>query len=248
LRVKILVSIDDTDDIDSRGTGELASMLGELLEEKQWGKAHAITRHQLLVHPDIPYTSHNSCMCFAAEINADFFDRYIECAGDFLQRESAPGSDPGLCVVDIEHLQKPEELISFGYRAKDYILSKEDAYILAERLNIHLSEHGGTGEGVIGALAGAGLRMTGNDGRFRGKMKIKNAGDLISVGDIKTLSKIETVKSLDGQLILNDTELIRLGEKVKAVMLDGKCTLLVFPTEINYTEWQTCTTQQLKVF
>lgn len=246
--MKILVSIDDTDNIDSRGTGELAAMLSELLEGKEWGKAQAVTRHQLLVHPDIPYTSHNSCMCFAADIDADYFGEYVKSAGDFLQRESAPGSDPGLCVVDLGHLQKPEALISFGYRAKDYILSKEDAYILAERLNIHLSEHGGTGDGVIGALAGAGLRMTGNDGRFRGKMKLKKAGDLISVGEIKSLSKIETVKSLDDQRILNDTEMIRLGEKVKAVMLDGKCTLLVFPTEINYPEWQTCTTQQLKVF
>lgn len=246
--MKILVSIDDTDNIDSRGTGELASMLGELLEGKSWGEAQAVTRHQLLVHPDIPYTSHNSCMCFAAEMENGFLGEYIKCAGDFLQRESAPGSDPGLCVVDIEHLQKPEELISFGYKAKEYIISKQEAYELAGRLNIHLSEHGGTGDGVIGALAGAGLRMTGNDGRFRGKMKIKNAGDLISVGEIKSLTSIELVKSLDGQLILNDIEMIRLGEKIKAVMLDGKCTLLVFPTEINYPEWQTCTTQQLKVF
>lgn len=58
--MQMLVSIDDTDNLESRGTGEIASLLAKLLEEREWGKAQVITRHQLLVHPDIPYTSHNS--------------------------------------------------------------------------------------------------------------------------------------------------------------------------------------------
>ncbi len=249
--MKILVSIDDTDNIDSRGTGELAAMLAQLLEEQGWGKAQDVTRHQLLVHPDIPYTSHNSCMCFSADIGAAYLETYITYAGEFLKRESAPGSDPGLCIVALENLGSPEKLIAFGYKAKEHIICKEEAYQLAGRLHIHLSEHGGTGQGVIGAMAGAGLRMTGNDGRFRGKFKIRVAGEVASVAEIKHQTGVEVVKSLDGLVLLSNNDRVRLGETVKAVLLDGKSTLLVFPTGVDnpdQVQWQTCSKNQLKVY
>lgn len=246
--MKIFVAIDDTDNIDSRGTGELAEMIAEVLVAEGWGKITPITRHQLYIHPDIPYTSHNSSMCFEAQIKPDYLDTFTSFAGEFLQRESAPGSDPGLCIVAADFLQNPQELMNFGYRAKEKIITKEEAYQLAEKLNIHLSEHGGTGQGIIGALAGTGLRMSVNDGRFRGKLKIKSADGTASVDEIKKQTIIEEVKSLEGYISLNNSEKIALGEKVKAVMLDGKCTLLVFPADMETAKWQTCTTSQLKIF
>ena len=103
----ILVSIDDTDNLESRGTGELASLIAEELEAHGWGRAGFVTRHQLLVHPDIPYTSHNSAMCFRAEIAEGALDEFIAHAGAFLQRESAPDSDPGLCVAVIDKVAAP---------------------------------------------------------------------------------------------------------------------------------------------
>ena len=63
--------------------------------------------------------------------------------------------------------------IDFGYRAKQVVLTKSNAYKLAKKLDIHLSEHGGSGQGVIGALAGVALRLTANDGRFWRKIKSK---------------------------------------------------------------------------
>ena len=69
--MQILISIDDTDNLDSRGTGEIASLIAEAVQQKGWGTTGMVTRHQLLVHPDIPYTSHNSAMCFTAEIGAE---------------------------------------------------------------------------------------------------------------------------------------------------------------------------------
>lgn len=66
--MRALICIDDTDNIDiKRGTGQLASLLAEEIEQKGWAKCEAVTRHQLFVHPDVPYTSHNSSMCFAAD-------------------------------------------------------------------------------------------------------------------------------------------------------------------------------------
>jgi len=42
----ILLCIDDTDNIDSRGTGELATLLAGIIEEKKWGTSTPVTRHQ----------------------------------------------------------------------------------------------------------------------------------------------------------------------------------------------------------
>ncbi len=102
--MQILISIDDTDNLESPGTGALASQIAADLESNGWGKSSFITRHQLLVHPDIPYTSHNSAMCFSAEIEADCLEQVISHSAGFLARESAEGSDPGLCVAVIDRL------------------------------------------------------------------------------------------------------------------------------------------------
>ncbi len=70
-----LLAIDDTDNAESIGTGRLARMLAAHLEEANLFAEPGVTRHQLLVHPDIPYTSHNSAACIEAagspEIAAD---------------------------------------------------------------------------------------------------------------------------------------------------------------------------------
>lgn len=246
----ILVAIDDTDNLESRGTGKLAAMLAQNIEEQGWGKAGPITRHQLLVHPDIPYTSHNSTMCFTAEIYNCTLDSLASWSASFLERECAPGSDPGLCIARIDTVARNQELIDYAYRAKEEVISKEEAYELARRYDIHLSEHGGSGIGVIGALAGVGLRYSGNDGRFRGKLEIMPPGGVATVQKIKASSLVEKVCSTEGELIPDD-EPILLGETQKAVLIDGQAVMLVFPTEATEpgrARWQTCTKTYLKRF
>lgn len=248
--MKILVCIDDTDNIDSRGTGELASLLAAALEQQRWGTTEPVTRHQMFVHPDIPYTSHNSSMCFTADISPEHLATFTAFAKEFLARESAEGSDPGLCIVSMEKLSSQDDLIAFGRKAKKQIVNKDEAYSLAHRLNIHLSEHGGTGLGIIGALAGTGLRLTGNDGRLRGKLKVKTDAAVANVAEIKRQTGVDVVKSLDGY-VLDDTETVRLGEKIKAVLLEGKTTLLVYADAEGCparSGWQTCTRQQLREY
>lgn len=246
--MKVLVCIDDTDNLESRGTGELASLLAEAIEEQGWGKSSAVTRHQLYVHSDIPYTSHNSSMCFATELEEVYLSLFIQYASDFLSRESAEGSDPGLCVVLPEQLSQHDQLIAFGRAAKKTVLTKQEAYNLAQDLGIHLSEHGGTGQGVIGALAGAALRLSGNDGRFKGKLKIKSETGIVSVRNILSQTNVDVVKSVEGT-VLGADDLVQLGDTVKAVLLDGRCVLPVTSTEAAEAEgvrWQTCSKQQLK--
>lgn len=246
----IFLCIDDTDNIESRGTGELAAIIASSIEEKGWGKCAFITRHQLFVHPDVPYTSHNSSMCFEADINEAYFESIISYASNFLENESAEGSDPGLCVVVKENITEPETLIEFGKKAKRKIITIKEAYDLASILKVHLSEHGGTGQGVIGALAGVGLRMSGNDGRLKGKIKLNSETCIESVQYIKARTCFDIVKDIKGSE-LKDNEMIKIGESLKAVYLNGKATLLVFSVydeAAGRTLWKTCSKQQLSVY
>jgi hypothetical protein len=253
--MKVLVSIDDTDtikmdDADVIGTGELAEMIAEAIERNNWGHCEPITRHQLLIHPDIPYTSHNSSMCFEADIDSVYLNNLIDFAADFLAHKSTPDSDPGLCIAVTERISRPAWLIAFGYMAKNYIKTKKEAYDLASKLNIHLSEHGGTGEGVIGALAGAGLRLSGNDGRFKGKLKFKAKHNVITVGEICSQAKVDMVKCLEEGIILKDDDIISLGDSVKTILLYGKSVLPVYRIREDESQvsWQTYSKKQLKDF
>jgi hypothetical protein len=247
--MKIVICIDDTDNLDSRGTGELASLLAADLESNGWGRSRFITRHQLLVHPDIPYTSHNSAMCFAADIDPSCHGRLISHAAEFLARESAEGSDPGLCVVPVDRLADRTPLIDFGRLAKQSVLSKEEAYALAQQTGIHLSEHGGSGQGVIGALAGAGLRLSGNDGRLKGHLTIESVNGAAAVASIRSHADVDEVRALGGPPP-EERDLVLLGEKVKTVLLDGKSVLLVVPAAetADGIAWQTCSKQQLRSY
>jgi hypothetical protein len=248
--MEILVAIDDTDSLESRGTGHLAEILSKSLHEKGWGEGGPITRHQMLIHPDIPYTSHNSSMCFSATIDRQKLDEFIGFSRDFLSCESASGSDPGLCIGDLRNITLPDELIRFGMSAKKVVLTKDDAYRVASTTNVYLSEHGGTGLGIIGALAGVGLRLTGNDGRFKGHLSIGVAGDVMSVKDIKQNKHVEVVRGLDNH-ILEDSEKVLLGERIKTVLLEGESTLLVFQkieNEAGPLRWHTCTKHQLRKY
>lgn len=248
--MKMLLSIDDTDNLESIGTGDLAQIIAQSIEEEGFGLCKKVTRHQLYVHDDIPYTSHNSSMCFEVKAEHDQLQDLIECAKNILVAKSAEGSDPGLCVVACGLLTVDEanELIAFGHSAKEEILQKDEAYNLAKKLNIHLSEHGGTGQGVIGALAGAGLRLSGNDGRFKGKLNIEVENNVISVTELSRYDEIDLVQSIDGKLV-SENDKVLLGEKIKTVLLDHKAVLLVTPLHgSKNATWQSCNKQQLKKY
>lgn len=243
----ILVCIDDTDSIDSRGTGELAAELAQEVEKRTWGRCGVITRHQLYVHPDIPYTSHNSSMCFPLRLDRGVFAEFKNFAAEFLDRESAAGSDPGLCIAEIDGLIGKDGLIEFGYLAKRAVLTMDDAVALAGRVGVHLSSHGGTGQGIIGALAGVGLRLGGNDGRLRGSLQIPSVDGVASVVDIIAHPDVDAVRTTEGRE-LGAAERVRFVDKVKTVLLGGKFVLLVMADNepSDGVGWRTCTRQQLK--
>jgi hypothetical protein len=224
----VLICIDDTDDIESRGTGEVAELMAEGLEGADLARCGRVTRHQLLIHPDIAYTSHNSSMCFPAEIEVGELPAVTAWCERELAAESVEAADPGLCIVAVGRLTRPDALVQYGREAKRRVCTKDEAYRLAAELGVHLSEHGGTGIGVIGALAGAGLRLSGDDGRFKGKFRVP--GDLdgaARVADIKRHG-VDEVRTVEG-MALADDEQVLVGEECKLVLLGGRAALLVTP-------------------
>jgi hypothetical protein len=249
--MKILVAIDDTDSLETRGTGHLTEEIAQGLVRNGWGERTFITRHQLFVHPDVPYTSHNSAMCFTAEIGVASLDSLISHAASFLERESAVGSDPGLCVAVADRLTGVEDLVEFGRRAKREVLTQDDARLLAKRLGVHLSSHGGTGQGVIGALAGVGLRLSGNDGRLRGHVEVGESESVVSAGLICAHFKMDTVRTPQGRVLGEHETVLLAGQRLKAVFLDGKATLLVLPsdgTPAAMAPWTVCAKEMVRQY
>jgi hypothetical protein len=202
--MRVLVAIDDTDALGTRGTGHLAEDVAQAMERNGLGRRSFITRHQLLVHPDVPYTSHNSAMCFTAELWPGAVEPLVALAGAMLERGRAPGSDPGLCVAAPEALERTEDLVAWGRAAKTTVLRKGDAYVLARRVGVHLSEHGGTGQGVVGALAGVGLRLSGMDGRVRGGLVIPSVDGTASAREIRAHPQVRAVLGLGGEVPRDD--------------------------------------------
>ena len=241
------ISIDDTDNLTSIGTGEVAENLGKLLNKFGFGTPTAVTRHQLFFNDAIAYTSHNSAMCF--ELNGCKKDRkaLVCICSSYLKDNCAEGSDPGLCIVE-KTFNDRDELILFGQDAKCKVLTKDDAYSLAERKNIHLSEHGGLGIGVIGALAGIGLRMNGNDGRYKGQIRIGTNQDNMLVKDILVNDRIDSIQDKNG-FILPETEEVFVTDRVKTVRLKGQSVLLV--EKVNHEKgavWKNITKERLKEY
>ena len=215
--MKIFICIDDTDNLESRGTGQLSQQFADDIEKKGWGSCSTISRHQLFVHEKIPYTSHNSSMCFTADIDKHTLPPLIDFMQKGLETESAPGSDAGLCVAVDDSSLNRQRLMDFGQKAKRTVLNKTMAYELAADLGIHLSEHGGTGDGIIGALAGTGLRLGGNDGRFRGWYHFDRSGSHVTVASLCSHAFVDVVKPLDGPPLAQDQTIVLGSDKVKLI-------------------------------
>ena len=182
-----------------------------------------MTRHQLLVDPRIPYTSHNSSACLLLDVRSGR-DDVVAHAVHHLERSAAPGSDPGLCVAAATDVADP--IVAFGARAKREIVSEAEARRLARDAGVGLSAHGGSGLGVIGALAAVGLRAGGNDGRF------------IELGGIRTLAGLTTAARLrdagvrafavgDRLVEIADREPVDVGDWCRPVLRAGAPTLLL---------------------
>jgi len=200
----LYIALDDTDTRESRGTGRLARAIARDLQIAGY-QLSGVSRHQLLVHPDIPYTSHNSCAVIHVENGADadsLFDRVRELMlGDFI-----PGSDPGLAIAG--HDDVDPEITGFGLEAKKSVRTQDEALALAQGFGIRLEGLGGTNGGIIGALAGIGLAASGNDGRYLLFRNLRDISGDIRVEDLLAAGVV-MITTLSGESVTTGTVRVR---------------------------------------
>jgi hypothetical protein len=180
--MRIYIGFDDTDNKDAdRGTGKLARWFERELPSgcHMWG----VLRQQLLIHDDIPYTSHNSSACVVVDTpHENMLGTLTGLAVDHLERHSLPGSDPGVCVASNGD-RDLSALTEFGRLCTREVVSQKDALRAAK--GFHLSGHGGTNDGIIGAAAAVGLTASGWIGRFIEFGGLRDFQEPVSVSELE---------------------------------------------------------------
>jgi len=233
-----LIGIDDTDNLESRGTGHRVRELADWLSSNHLAEPRGITRHQLLVDPRIPYTSHNSSACLA--VNTERGDDVWNASRQFLLLTSAIGSDVGLCLAQWDSIT--EDALTHGRRAKVEVLTMPEAQETASRSKIRCEGLTGTGGGVIGALAGVGLHRAGNDGRFLWLPGLRELKGKYPITEVIARGHIERICTVNDEE-LSAESIVDVGEWVRPVLRHGKSTLYV--EEQNH-EWHIISKDRIK--
>ena len=229
----IYIGIDDTDNLETRGTGFRARQLIELLQENKLVTGIAVTRHQLLVDARIPYTSHNSSACLVVQPRDKITDdQLMEFCSSYLLEAAAVGSDAGLCLARFD---QATEVIEFGQKAKTEIIEQDEARMLAGELDIRLEGLTGDFQGIIGALSAVGLHVHGNDGRYLWPRVIRDySGKTVTLQELKQNRGIDKVSLIDGREIEDETVQISLGDWPRTVRIDNCAVLLVEQHDAHY--------------
>lgn len=191
----LFIGLDDTDNLESRGTGHLARRIATDLALDY--PLVGVTRHQLLFDPRVPYTAKNSSAAIVLARNGHLAPEALMTRVRTIMREHFnPGSDPGLCIA----ARVPSSITAFGRRAQQEIVTQEEARSLATAHTIRLAGLGGSEDGVIGALAAVGLAASGEDGRYVMVGRSRELSGLQSVRAVLAAG-IADVRTLDGRRV-----------------------------------------------
>jgi hypothetical protein len=231
--MRVYVGFDDTDTASSdRGTGKLARWFEKELPDgcRLWG----VVRQQLLVDKAIPYTSHNSSACAVLDcLDGVSLSSIISKAVEHIERHFIPGSDPGLCIVSESDNALPV-IVSFGRLCTHRVMKQEEA--LAAVGHGHLSGHGGTNDGIIGAAAAVGLTADGYSGRFIEFQGLRRLSEVLSVADIRNAGIHVFSTDREAQLVFDDDTVYTNGW-LRPRLWGGEPLLPVSPRAKN--EWET---------
>jgi hypothetical protein len=223
----VFIGVDDTDIIGSPGTGRVARDLAGKLVAAGLGETLGVSRHQLLVDPRVKYTSHNSCKGLALRTDRPLSALVGPCV-EHLEGCLQEGADPGLCLC-LES-QVTDELLVYGARAEREVLTKDEAYALAEKAGVFLRELGGDGGGVIGALAAVGLRASGNNGRLVDIPGVREITGVVTVAEIKRRTSIVAVVDPLGTALAAE-ELVDSRSWIRPSLRGGHPVLEVAPAD-----------------
>lgn len=226
----IYIGIDDTDNLNSRGTGRLARNIAAALSSDF--TVPGVVRHQLLQDPRVPFTSHNSSATIllydeGRASTRELFARVRE----MILSDFQAGSDPGLCVTR----GVPEAVTAHGRRAQKTIVTQGDARALAREYGILLEGLGGTEDGVIGALASVGLTACGEDGRY---LLVGRVRDLTGLQPVEAVlaAGVSEVRTMDGKTVAGG---IMLSDKIRPARRGGE--------PVAYVEWREDRWEPLKL-
>lgn len=230
------LGIDDTDTLETPGTNKLAlALVGQLSDVLT---VRLVVRHQLFLDSRVPYTSHNgSASLWAEPVGSIDVPALAARIRRLIVDWCPPGSDPGLCIATFV----PPEITAFGQRCQHEVVTLDEAHALARQHTLHLESIGGTGDGVIGALAAVGLLATRNDGRVlhygTGGTQSFDVKGCLSVAEILQRG-VERVENVDtGAGVGQGT--VALAKRLRPNLRDGKLVLFVRPdAAADDWDWQ----------
>lgn len=245
-RITLLIGIDDTDNLETRGTGYRARCLGQALVDEGLADLHGITRHQLLVDPRIPYTSHNSSACLQVGAKASTDDIHAFCRR-FMLDVAADGSDVGLCLASVD---AAAAIIDYALSAKVEVLNQEIARATAAAHDIRLEGLTGTHGGIIGSLAGVGLYVYGDDGRYIWWKNVRELRDSTTTfGAFRDATAIEDIIELDGTSVADRADAtVALGPWARPVRVGGRAVLPVETCTDGSADFRVPDKQRIKHF
>jgi tRNA(Ile2) C34 agmatinyltransferase TiaS len=213
----ILIGLDDTDSLHSRGTNQLAKgLIRTVLSDF---RCRRIVRHQLLIDDRIPFTSKNGSASIWLEPADVSLDDLFRLVADAVERDFIDGSDPGLCVArDV-----PPSLCEFGRLCQRSVVTIDHAFQLAKEAGVRLAGLGGTNGGVIGALAAVGLAATDDGGRVVQMHGV--ADDVSGIHSIEQLQEwgVLVVERTTGQTVTKGD--VDVGKKLRPNLHKGRIVL-----------------------
>ena len=223
----VYIGFDDTDNISAdRGTGKLARWFED--ELPKGCRMGGVVRQQLLIDDRIPYTSHNSSACVIVHAPDDsLIEALTARAIAHVRRHALEGSDPGLCVVCEGDASLPG-LIAFGRACTARVVTQKEA--LSAALNSHLSGHGGTNDGIIGAAAAVGLTASGWSGRFIEYGRLRELPDPVRVSELECAGILVVSGDRDAKVPGPD-ELVHTKGWLRPRLWGMRAVLLVMPSE-----------------
>jgi len=247
MKERLYIGIDDTDNLESRGTGFHARSMGAAINAQKMGQCRFITRHQLLMSPLVPFTSHNSAACLVVDNPSAPLDEIESYCVDYLIQNSADGADAGLCIAFQEQLSR--QLLQFGVICKHRLVDQQQANQLALANQLILHGLTGTHDGLIGALAAVSLCGSGNDGRLLWLAGMRDhAEQFLTLKQLYQATDITVVQSQQGQVLTNLESKIYMGTWPRAIWMGSEACLIVEPNEENPDEWQVAAKNYLKQF
>jgi tRNA(Ile2) C34 agmatinyltransferase TiaS len=186
-----------------------------------------VVRQQLLVHELIPYTSHNSSACAVVLApDTSVVDTLIAKAAAHLESHSLEGSDPGLCVAWGEN-GALSGLTAFGKRCTREIVTQREAMEAASCF--HLSGHGGTNGGIIGAAAAVGLTASGWSGRFIEYGRLRDFPSTVAVSELEK-SQMKVVSVDRDAAIPAPEDVVHTRSWLRPRLWAGQAVVLVAPS------------------